>query len=123
MRMTMNAGAVRIREQALPGVGRRFDLDIKDGLSLVVVAERDGSRNVAVFEDGGDEPLYSVRLGREHAVAVGSLLLGARFTDGDEEVDASALGSGAVRAPESPAGDPRTDSDDLPQRLHCRDGR
>ena len=79
----MGAEDVHIREHPLPGIGRRFDLDVEGGLTLIVVARRDGSRDIAVREQGADEPRRSVHLGRDQAVAVGSLLLGARF-EGDE---------------------------------------
>lgn len=79
----MTGGEVRIREQALPGIGHRFELDLAGGRSLVVVARRDGSRDVAVREGDDDATRGTVRLAREQAVAVGSLLLGARFAEGD----------------------------------------
>ena len=34
----MDGEDVHIREQELPGIGRRFDLDVGDGLTLIVVA-------------------------------------------------------------------------------------
>lgn len=80
----MGAEDVHIREQDLPRIGRRFDLDVEDGLILMVVAARDGSRDIAVREPGADEPRGTVHLRREQAVAVGSLLLGARFSDGSD---------------------------------------
>ena len=87
----MGAENVHIREEGLPGIGRRFDLDVDDGLTLVVVARRDGSRDVAVRENGADEARRSVHLDREQAVAIGSLLLGALFSDGGETSDKCAL--------------------------------
>ena len=90
----MGGQDVHIREQELPGIGRRFDLDVGDGLTLIVVARHDGSRDVAVSEKGADQPRRSVHLGREQAVAVGSLLLGARFSHSGG--DSGALGVGTV---------------------------
>jgi TrkA domain protein len=87
----MGAENVHIREEGLPGIGRRFDLDVDDGLTLVVVARRDGSRDVAVREEGADEVRRSVHLGRQQAVAVGSLLLGALFSDGGGDSDHGGL--------------------------------
>lgn len=92
----MGAYEIHIHEQELPGVGRRFDLDVEEGLTLIVVARRDGSRDVAVSEEGADEPRRSVHLGREQAVAVGSLLLGARFSDGGRDSGGGALEVGTV---------------------------
>lgn len=80
---TLTSDEVRIREQALPGVGHRFELVMPDGRVLVIVARRDGSREVAVLDEGSDASQGTVRLGRDQAVAVGSILLGARFAEGD----------------------------------------
>jgi len=74
---------VRIHEQALPGVGHRFELVMPDGRMLVIVARRDGSRDVAVLDEGEDATQGTVRLGRDQSVAVGSILLGARFAGGE----------------------------------------
>lgn len=87
----MGADDVHIREEGLPGIGRRFDLDVDDGLTLIVVARRDGSRDIAVADNGEDRTRGSVHLGREQAVAVGSLLLGARFSGTDDAPDESGL--------------------------------
>ena len=76
----MSPDDVHIREQDLPGIGRRFDLDLGDGQTFSVVARRDGGRDVAVRDSEADEPRASVHLEREQAVAIGSLLLGARFS-------------------------------------------
>ena len=100
----MGGEDVHIREQELPGIGRRFDLDVADGLTLIVVARHDGSRDVAVSEKDADEPRGSVHLGREQAVAVGSLLLGARFSDGGGDSGGSRLDvSTVVLGARSPA--------------------
>ena len=99
----MGTDDVHIREKALPGIGRRFDLDVEDGLTLIVVARRDGSRDVAVKEKGAEEPRRSVHLGRERAVAVGSLLLGARFSDGREDSGGALDVSTVLLGPRSPA--------------------
>ena len=82
----MDGDDVHIREHALPGIGRRFDLEVGDDLTLSVVARRDGSRDVAVTEKGEDAPRRSVHLRREQAVAVGSILLGARFSIEHEDL-------------------------------------
>lgn len=100
----MGAEQVHIREQQLPGIGHRFDLDVEDDLTLTVVVRRDGSRDVAVSEKAPDKPRPSVHLGREQAVVVGSLLLGARFSDGGADRGGWALDvSTVVLGARSPA--------------------
>ena len=100
----MGSGEVHIREQELPGIGHRFDLEVQGGLTLTVVARRDGSRDLGVTEKVADEPLRSVHLGREQAVAVGSLLLGARFSDAGGDRAGRAMDVGTVLlGPRSPA--------------------
>lgn len=92
----MGTEDVLIREQALPGIGRRFDLDVEESLTLIVVVRHDGSRDVGVSEKNADKPRRSVHLGREQAVAVGSLLLGARFSEESGGTGGSALDIGTV---------------------------
>ena len=95
---------VHIREQPLPGIGRRFDLDIETSKTLVVVARRDGSRDVGVDDRDAGGAVRSVNLRREEAVAVGSLLLGARFSGEAEPDDGRAIDVGTVLlGPRSPA--------------------
>jgi len=87
---------VHIREQNLPGIGRRFDLDVEGDLRLIVVARRNGSRDISVSDKDADTPRRSVHLRREQAVAVGSLLLGARFSDSGEDGGEGELDVGTV---------------------------
>lgn len=76
---------MQVREQALPGVGIRYEVDVGDGRRVLVIACRDGRRELGVTS-GGDAPQLCVALGSREAVAIGALLLGARFTvdQGDE---------------------------------------
>lgn len=102
MLMGMRAEEVHIREHALPGIGRRFDLDVGDGAMLIVVTRRDGSREISVREKGADEPRGAILLHREQAVAVGSLLLGATFSD-DDSAPTSVDVATVLLGPDSPA--------------------
>ena len=79
---------VRIREQALPGVGHRYELLLERGRRLIVVVQRDGGREVAIGHGDTDEPVAVVSLSLDQAVATAALLTGARFSieaDGDAE--------------------------------------
>jgi K+/H+ antiporter YhaU regulatory subunit KhtT len=71
---------VEIREQELPGHGTRYELDLGDGHSVVVVAERSGARTVGFVAGDHAAPQHNLRLHPEQAVAVAAILLGARFS-------------------------------------------
>jgi TrkA domain protein len=72
--------SIQVREQNLPGVGRRFEIDLHDGTTLVVVEERDGGRRVSVMHVDHDGPLVEVPLSVDQSAMIGALLLGARFS-------------------------------------------
>lgn len=70
---------MRVREERLPGIGMRYDLDLPDHRRLFVIAEPGGRRHLGLSR-GGDEPEWQVTLDQDRAVMVAALLLGARFT-------------------------------------------
>lgn len=70
---------VRVREQALPGIGMRYEIEVGEGRQLFVIAYRDGRREIGVTGHG-DTPDARAGLDQEAAVTVAALLLGARFT-------------------------------------------
>jgi TrkA domain protein len=70
---------IRIREERLPGIGMRYDVDLATGQRLFVVAEMGGRRHIGGGR-AGDAPEWEVMLDQEHAVILAALLLGARFT-------------------------------------------
>lgn len=79
---------IQVREQLLPGIGRRFEFELRPSEWLVLTAERDGARSIAVVRPGHDEPDTVVDLSVEQAVTLGALLLGARFSaDRDVSTD------------------------------------
>ena len=73
-----------IREHRLPGLGRRYDVDMANGRVLSVIAHRHGGFELAVSDAGADEPRDAVSLTHDQAVAVGTLLGGIRFVGEDE---------------------------------------
>jgi len=80
---------INVREQPLPGIGQRYEIELGAGRSFVVIAGRDGSRAIGVNDSGGDE-LVTFTLTADQAVMIGALLLGARFaidTGGDPATD------------------------------------
>jgi TrkA domain protein len=106
---------IHIREQRLPGIGSRYDLDVAEHRVLSVVARTDGSRELAVRAQGADETAVTVPLSREQAVAVAALLTGARFSIGPARSrDASVDVGTVVVGPRSPAVGLRADEIPLP---------
>lgn len=105
---------IHIREQRLPGIGHRYELDVDAGRQLTVVVQHGGRREVALVSRLADEPDAVVSLSEEQAVALAALLSGARFsidsTD-DHQIDANQVVVETVTlGPESPAiGRPVTD--------------
>lgn len=70
---------MHVSEQALPGIGMRYEIEVAGGRRLFVIARRDGRREVGLMGEG-DEPESQVSLDQQAAVTIAALLLGARFT-------------------------------------------
>lgn len=71
---------VHIREQALPGVGHRYELSLGRRRWLAVIVKSDGRREVSIGSHDVDEPDATATLAQEQAVAIASVLTGARFS-------------------------------------------
>jgi len=71
---------VHISEEPLPGIGRRYELQVEADRNLSVIVQHDGARHIVVLGAGADEPEFAVRLDLEQAVALAALLMGARIT-------------------------------------------
>lgn len=71
----MNA---EVREDDLPGIGRRFEVRCEDGGVLTVVLRNTGRRDVYAFSPGSDEPGV-VTLRDEEARVVGAIMSGSLF--------------------------------------------
>ena len=83
---------IHIREQRLPGIGHRYELDVDAGRQLTIIVQHGGRREVSLGSRLADEPDAVVSLSEEQAVALAALLSGARFsidsTD-DHQIDAN----------------------------------
>lgn len=82
---------VHIRELALPGIGHRYELSLGHGRWLAVIVRKDRGREIDIGSDHADEPDAAASLTQEQAVAIASILTGARFsidTSDDRHVDA-----------------------------------
>ncbi|QSB16297.1 potassium transporter TrkA [Natronosporangium hydrolyticum] len=71
-----------VHVQELPGIGRRYDLDLGRGeRRLSVVVRKDRTRDLYVFADTSDEPTAVVELTEEQARKLGALLGGTFFEE------------------------------------------
>lgn len=68
-----------ITETDLPGVGRRFELDIGDGETAVVLVHNTGRRELFVRPEAGADAEKLLDLSDKEARVVGSILEGAHF--------------------------------------------
>ncbi|WP_127504365.1 potassium transporter TrkA [Actinoplanes solisilvae] len=69
--------------QELPGLGTRYDVDLRSGGERVsIVVSRDGKRHLYVFTSGGtDDPAAVVEMTEDQARKVGAVLAGTFFVD------------------------------------------
>lgn len=70
-----------VHTQELPGIGKRYDIDLGRGHQRVsVVVRRDGTRDLYVFTGSSDdEPTAVLELAEEHARKLGAVLAGTFF--------------------------------------------
>jgi K+/H+ antiporter YhaU regulatory subunit KhtT len=69
-----------VHVQELPGIGRRYDLDLgRADERLSVVVRNDGTRDLYVFAGRRDEPSAVIELSEEQARKLGALLGGTFF--------------------------------------------
>ncbi len=78
---------VRVREQRLPGIGHRYDIQLDDGRQLFVVVQGDGRRAVGIVDPEADQPDMAAVLSQDQAVAAAAILTGARFSIDTSEDD------------------------------------
>lgn len=98
---------IHIREQALPGIGHRYELSLGHRRWLAVIVKNDGRREINIGSDHADEPDAIATLAQAQAVAIASVLTGARFsidTSDDPGVDSDVVNVETVTLTErSPA--------------------
>lgn len=69
----------KVVEQALPGIGHRYELRSADGGRAVVVVHHSGRRDLYVFAEGDQEPRAVTTLSDAQARTLGAILGGAYF--------------------------------------------
>lgn len=70
---------VEVGETRLPGVGWRYDIQLARGMTLLVVVEDTGRRHIVLAGEADEDPWSSVPMTESQALAVASLLTGARL--------------------------------------------
>jgi TrkA domain protein len=68
-----------ISEAELPGIGRRYDIVVSKGQTLVLIVHRSGRRDLYVIRKGEDEPRCAIELSDDQARRIGAILGGAYF--------------------------------------------
>ncbi|MCS7084334.1 MAG: cation:proton antiporter regulatory subunit [Aquificaceae bacterium] len=68
---------MNIREADLPGIGKKFSLELRCGLELVLVIYNSGKRELFIQEDG--ENLINIELTEEESKNLGFILAGALY--------------------------------------------
>ena len=69
-----------VHMQELPGIGKRYDVDLGRGADRVsVVVRRDGTRDLYVFTSRSDDPTAVIELSEEQARKLGAVLSGTFF--------------------------------------------
>ena len=69
--------SLKVRQQTLPRVGERFELDSDAGDTISVVSHGSGQKSLAIRRPGDEEPWASTTLSRDEAAALAALLTGA----------------------------------------------
>lgn len=71
---------MEVKYTDLPGVGRKYKVNLADGRLLVIVIHHTGRREMYFLADADDdEPLFTLDLNDEEARKVGAILLGADY--------------------------------------------
>ncbi|ELY42110.1 cation:proton antiporter regulatory subunit [Natronorubrum sulfidifaciens] len=83
-----------ITETDLPGVGKKFEIDLEDGKTLVIVTHNTGRRDVFLKADDDADSERLFELSDQLARTVGTILEGAYFQPIKTEDKATTLGDG-----------------------------
>ena len=69
---------LRVQHELLPGIDERFEFKAASGIIVVVVSQRSGRRDIGRRAPGDDDPLATVGLTQNEALAPATLLTGAQ---------------------------------------------
>ena len=70
---------MRFRETDLPGVGKRYTLELEDGGELTLIIHNTGRRELYIIEEDEEEPTCVISLTEDEAKELGFLLAGTTY--------------------------------------------
>ncbi len=70
---------MRFRETDLPGVGKRYTLELEDGSELTLIIHNTGRRELYIIEEDEEEPTCVISLTEDEAKELGFLLAGTTY--------------------------------------------
>ncbi|NPA40792.1 MAG: cation:proton antiporter regulatory subunit [Aquificae bacterium] len=70
---------MQFRETDLPGVGKRYTLELEDGGELTLIIHNTGRRELYIIEDDEEEPTCVISLTEDEAKELGFLLAGTTY--------------------------------------------
>lgn len=111
-----------ISESELPGIGRRYEIDVRDRSRAVAVVHTSGRRDLFAFKPGADEATASVQLDDERARQLGAILGGSYYRPHSVGPVTSIIGRFAIEAVDIPEGSPITGRTILDLELRRRTG-
>jgi len=85
-----------VSETDLPGVGKRFEVDIGDGETAVVLVHNTGRRELFVRPDPDADAEEVLRLDDEAARVIGSILEGAHFQPKATDLTETTIGDNVM---------------------------
>jgi TrkA domain protein len=68
-----------IREAELPGLGKKFQLNLENGDQVAVIIHDDGTRELYYFPRDGDDPLAAITLSDQESRQLGSIIGGSFY--------------------------------------------
>lgn len=71
---------MKVKTAELPGIGKRYSLDLAEGDHMVIILHQNGYREIYHFKDlDADEPDWTVKMTDEEARQMGAILMGADY--------------------------------------------
>ena len=70
---------MRIRETELPGVGKKYVIELEEGRELTLIIHNTGRRELYLMEEDDEEPTCFFSLNEEEARELGFLLAGTTY--------------------------------------------